>query len=594
MANKRIKDFAITATEADLVAGNYFAIDGTNTKKLPAEDVAKRSVQDYTSMLCKLLGGEIYSITSVDHHVTQVMMPDWDGASFVLSNTGSDTVTAYFMSAYSTNPADIIRTISILSGESYSFTISRNEGLKQINFNSPSNYSVDFELVNNAVESSQLIADTQAKLQCACLFHEEFSKSGGTTHVSVKYIPGIAYKVSNTSQETINVYYMKKESSLPSDVVYSATLAAGESCEYTMGSTPIVQINVACSNPYTFSVDSANSVKSLYDMFKLATKDTLSIFGKGVSVSGSQVPKTEHVEIDLSYKGLSYKVENNGSSAITVYFMKARTSSVSDVLLSTTINAGESCAYEIGDFPLMRINVACDATYSFVVSLSSSLSGIQKITGLGTFAIIGDSYSTYQNYLLADEAVSYYRDGYILTSVKDTWWFKMAKRLGMSMLKNDSWSGSTISNSVHETMPLASSMVNRVVANFGQARVSEPKANVIFFFGGTNDSSRGLPMGTVKYSGWTESDLLETLPALCYCIDTIIKWNLGSKIIFILNSGLSSTFNDGVNEACAHYGVPVVRLHNIDKTSNHPTAAGMTSICEQVCSFVLAGASVPT
>lgn len=52
--------------------------------------------------------------------------------------------------------------------------------------------------------------------------------------------------------------------------------------------------------------------------------------------------------------------------------------------------------------------------------------------------------------------------------------------------------------------------------------------------------------------------------------------------------------NDGVDEACAHYGVPVVRLHDIDKTSNHPTAGGMTSICEQVCSFVLAGASVPT
>ena len=47
MANKRIKDLSTNATEADLVAGNYLAIDGSaGTKKLPAELVAKRSVQD--------------------------------------------------------------------------------------------------------------------------------------------------------------------------------------------------------------------------------------------------------------------------------------------------------------------------------------------------------------------------------------------------------------------------------------------------------------------------------------------------------------------------------------------------------------------
>lgn len=47
MANKRIKDLATVATEADLVAGNYLAIDGSaGTKKLPAESVAKRSVQN--------------------------------------------------------------------------------------------------------------------------------------------------------------------------------------------------------------------------------------------------------------------------------------------------------------------------------------------------------------------------------------------------------------------------------------------------------------------------------------------------------------------------------------------------------------------
>ena len=44
MATKRIKDLTATATQMDLVSGNYLALDGTNgTKKLPAELIAKES-----------------------------------------------------------------------------------------------------------------------------------------------------------------------------------------------------------------------------------------------------------------------------------------------------------------------------------------------------------------------------------------------------------------------------------------------------------------------------------------------------------------------------------------------------------------------
>lgn len=46
-----IHSLSDTATEADLVAGNYFTLDGSaGTKKLPAEDVAKSSVQGKTTL----------------------------------------------------------------------------------------------------------------------------------------------------------------------------------------------------------------------------------------------------------------------------------------------------------------------------------------------------------------------------------------------------------------------------------------------------------------------------------------------------------------------------------------------------------------
>lgn len=47
MSDIRLKDLPKTASESDLVSGNYLALDGANgTMKLPAENVAKRSVQD--------------------------------------------------------------------------------------------------------------------------------------------------------------------------------------------------------------------------------------------------------------------------------------------------------------------------------------------------------------------------------------------------------------------------------------------------------------------------------------------------------------------------------------------------------------------
>lgn len=50
MADKRIKDLTNTATEADLVSGNYFAIDGgAGTKKLPGDSIAPKSINIYKS-----------------------------------------------------------------------------------------------------------------------------------------------------------------------------------------------------------------------------------------------------------------------------------------------------------------------------------------------------------------------------------------------------------------------------------------------------------------------------------------------------------------------------------------------------------------
>ena len=55
-----------------------------------------------------------------------------------------------------------------------------------------------------------------------------------------------------------------------------------------------------------------------------------------------------------------------------------------------------------------------------------------------------------------------------------------------------------------------------------------------------------------------------------------------ADVFFMLNSDLKESINSSVDEICGHYGVPVIKLSGIDKTSGHPNVKGMQQIADQV------------
>ena len=57
-------------------------------------------------------------------------------------------------------------------------------------------------------------------------------------------------------------------------------------------------------------------------------------------------------------------------------------------------------------------------------------------------------------------------------------------------------------------------------------------------------------------------------------------------VYFILNSELKEEINTSVDEVCAHYGVPVIKLVDIDKKSSHPSINGMRSFADQVLKVI--------
>ena len=79
--------------------------------------------------------------------------------------------------------------------------------------------------------------------------------------------------------------------------------------------------------------------------------------------------------------------------------------------------------------------------------------------------IMGDSYSTYTGYI-PEGYNSYYgdnrKDNPIVNGVDKTWWRILANENNLNIVLNDSYSGSTVCNTVREGFKLDTSFINRI------------------------------------------------------------------------------------------------------------------------------------
>ena len=197
-------------------------------------------------------------------------------------------------------------------------------------------------------------------------------------------------------------------------------------------------------------------------------------------------------------------------------------------------------------------------------------------------SILGDSYSTFEGYVVEGNELWYgsspqWDRGNDVVRVWDTWWHQLIDDNGLQLEVNDSWSGSTVCttsyNGVHRPD-------NAFISKMRIDRLGNP--DVILVFGGTNDMWAGSPLGDYQYADWTEDDLRNFRPALCYLFDQLHKHYPNALIYNIENTELRSEFYESCEVICKHYGVTRVRLHHISKQLGHPSIDGMSAIARQV------------
>ena len=201
--------------------------------------------------------------------------------------------------------------------------------------------------------------------------------------------------------------------------------------------------------------------------------------------------------------------------------------------------------------------------------------------------IFGDSYSTY-----ADHIPSGYPTYYPCRDVDDvckTWWGRFGKQADINWVQNNSWSGSPLGFTGYNGTNC--SRFGSFIARYRQLKEAgffeKNVINTVFVFGGTNDSWADAPLGTVKLADWKEEELFYVLPAICY-FTYALKTDLPtSEIVLIINSDIKKEIQDCFEQAAKHFGVKFVRLQDIDKENNHPSAKGMAQICEQIEAVLL-------
>ena len=203
--------------------------------------------------------------------------------------------------------------------------------------------------------------------------------------------------------------------------------------------------------------------------------------------------------------------------------------------------------------------------------------------------ILGDSYSTFEG-CVPEGYNPYYHPVYTgdhvgsdVTCADMTWWGILTRELNLNLVRNDSWSGSTICHTGYNGTDCSktNSFIFRLERLISEGFFEKNEIDTIIVFGGTNDAWARSPLGELKYSDFTEGDLYSVLPAVGYLL-TRLKTLSGAKILFVVNSGIGPAVSGGIKDACHHCEVPYVKLREIEKHHGHPNAAGMAQMAEQI------------
>ncbi|MBO5295041.1 MAG: hypothetical protein J6B71_07365, partial [Clostridia bacterium] len=186
----------------------------------------------------------------------------------------------------------------------------------------------------------------------------------------------------------------------------------------------------------------------------------------------------------------------------------------------------------------------------------------------GNIVIFGDSYSTFPGVVPKDFHVYYTgkrTEQPDLQSAEQLWWHRLMTETGSKVVQNNSFSGSSICNTVREWLDERSSFLSRFDRLVQEGFFQENEVNTVFILGATNDSWSNAPVGEVQFDHFEKQDLYSVLPALCCLIARMQAAIPGVRIVQVVNTGLKDEIVAGMKAASEHFKTDIVFLHDVEK-----------------------------
>ena len=216
-----------------------------------------------------------------------------------------------------------------------------------------------------------------------------------------------------------------------------------------------------------------------------------------------------------------------------------------------------------------------------------------------TFAVLGNSISTYYDYLPSGYAIYYSADrekNYGI-QVGDTWWMQLSRMSGLTFLANASWSGSRVScDLLNSNAPFLSNHRMKALSRAGVP-------DFVFIAGGTNDWNQSkVPLGSYRTENFTDS--VSFRGAYQRLLWKLTTWYPQTKVvclsIFPRGNGINDKNSQGWSQADANASIKYIAeqfgqyyidctgvawssnwgAYTLDKL--HPSAAGATLLAQNI------------
>lgn len=361
-----------------------------------------------------------------------------------------------------------------------------------------------------------------------------------------------------------NVMLLSK--SFPSDFVINTEK------EYTVKVTMKITSEINCRYDIGCGVNTLN-YNYIHDVNQWTSNSNYKQANAGETITLS---RTSKITLQTTDKGIFYGVwaDMPEGNTLTSFMFDAEVF-IDDIKLTDDGEYGGFRPSNFGEINVVYVNkktstLSIDGIENYVSNLLIDTGIDSRLKG-NYISIIGDSISTFANWIPSGNAVYYTGNNCGINSVDQTWWKRTIDQIGLNLCVNNAWSGSRVTTTGGEA---SAGCMSRATS----LHTDEHEPDIIIIYLGINDFNSGVQLG--EYNGTQDFPTVTTTFREAYAImlnKVLTRYPNARLYVCTLpycertgvatfpeknsNSVLLNEWNMAIRELANLFGVPVIEFN---------------------------------